>query len=104
MKRLLFTIARCGIVLFLSLYLRVRDAYIFAIWFSKKSLCCDFVRYIKGLEEEVKLMLWDTAGQEQFHAMTRAYYRGLFFVILLGQSRCMVRGGNYALKCTNIPS
>ncbi|KAG6556964.1 hypothetical protein Mapa_001380 [Marchantia paleacea] len=22
------------------------------------------------------MMLWDTAGQEQFHALTRAYYRG----------------------------
>lgn len=25
---------------------------------------------------EVRLMLWDTAGQEEFHSITRAYYRG----------------------------
>lgn len=26
--------------------------------------------------EEVRLMVWDTAGQEEFDAITRAYYRG----------------------------
>lgn len=26
--------------------------------------------------EEVRLMLWDTAGQEEFDAITKAYYRG----------------------------
>ena len=26
--------------------------------------------------EDVRLMLWDTAGQEEFDAITRAYYRG----------------------------
>ena len=25
---------------------------------------------------ELRLMLWDTAGQEEFHSITRAYYRG----------------------------
>ena len=25
--------------------------------------------------EEVRLMLWDTAGQEEFDTITRAYYR-----------------------------
>ena len=27
-------------------------------------------------EEEVRLMLWDTAGQEEFDAITKSYYRG----------------------------
>lgn len=36
-------------------------------------LCCVFVR-LDG--EEVRLMLWDTAGQEEFDAITKAYYRG----------------------------
>ena len=26
--------------------------------------------------EDVRLMLWDTAGQEEFDCLTRAYYRG----------------------------
>ena len=26
--------------------------------------------------EDVRLMLWDTAGQEEFDCITRAYYRG----------------------------
>ena len=27
-------------------------------------------------ENEIRLMLWDTAGQEEFDALTKAYYRG----------------------------
>ena len=26
--------------------------------------------------DEVRLMIWDTAGQEEFNAITRSYYRG----------------------------
>ena len=26
--------------------------------------------------QDVRLMLWDTAGQEEFDAITKAYYRG----------------------------
>lgn len=34
------------------------------------ALCCSVN------DEEVRLMLWDTAGQEEFDAITKAYYRG----------------------------
>lgn len=27
--------------------------------------------------EDTRLMLWDTAGQEEFDAITKAYYRGI---------------------------
>ena len=27
-------------------------------------------------DEEIRLMLWDTAGQEEFDAITKAYERG----------------------------
>lgn len=27
-------------------------------------------------DEDIRLMLWDTAGQEEFDAITKAYYRG----------------------------
>lgn len=38
-----------------------------------KSLFCSFPRVN---DEDVRLMLWDTAGQEEFDAITKAYYRG----------------------------
>ena len=35
---------------------------------------CVLLYRVKG--EDVRLMLWDTAGQEEFDAITKAYYRG----------------------------
>ena len=32
--------------------------------------------FCRVLSEDVRLMLWDTAGQEEFDAITKAYYRG----------------------------
>eukprot|EP00357_Protocruzia_adherens_P004385 CAMPEP_0114997636 /NCGR_PEP_ID=MMETSP0216-20121206/15014_1 /TAXON_ID=223996 /ORGANISM="Protocruzia adherens, Strain Boccale" /LENGTH=303 /DNA_ID=CAMNT_0002362049 /DNA_START=38 /DNA_END=949 /DNA_ORIENTATION=+ len=43
----------------------------------KKTLGCDFLErnYVhKGTE--VNMMLWDTAGQEEYNALTRRYYKG----------------------------
>nr|CAD7257275.1 unnamed protein product [Timema shepardi] len=39
---------------------------------------CTSINVAKGWldGEEVRLMLWDTAGQEEFDAITKAYYRG----------------------------
>jgi len=43
----------------------------------KKTIGVDFLeRQLKINEEDVRLMLWDTAGQEEFGAITRSYYRG----------------------------
>ncbi|CAH1985886.1 unnamed protein product [Acanthoscelides obtectus] len=43
----------------------------------KKTIGVDFLeRQIEVDGEEVRLMLWDTAGQEEFDAITKAYYRG----------------------------
>mmetsp|Transcript_12965 Transcript_12965/g.36458 ORF Transcript_12965/g.36458 Transcript_12965/m.36458 type:complete len:240 (-) Transcript_12965:493-1212(-) len=45
----------------------------------KKTIGVDFLektQYIDSLAEDVRLMLWDTAGQEEFDAITRTYYRG----------------------------
>ncbi|KAK0069654.1 ras-related protein Rab-23 [Biomphalaria pfeifferi] len=43
----------------------------------KKTIGVDFLeRQIEIDGEEVRLMLWDTAGQEEFDAITKAYYRG----------------------------
>ncbi|XP_039910347.1 ras-related protein Rab-23 isoform X2 [Hirundo rustica] len=38
----------------------------------------------KGVNgEDVRLMLWDTAGQEEFDAITKAYYRGAQACVLV---------------------
>ncbi|PFH33384.1 small rab-related GTPase [Besnoitia besnoiti] len=48
----------------------------------KKTLAVDFIekhRAIKmndGSEETLTFLLWDTAGQEEYNSITRAYYRG----------------------------
>ena len=45
----------------------------------KKTIGVDFlekVEYIQSLSEEVRMMVWDTAGQEEFDSLTRGYYRG----------------------------
>ena len=33
-------------------------------------------KYIDSLCEDVRMMVWDTAGQEEFDTITRTYYRG----------------------------
>eukprot|EP00798_Chlamydomonas_sp_ICE-L_P032316 gene32316-16887_t len=45
----------------------------------KKTIGVDFLEkalFVDMLQEEVRFMLWDTAGQEEFDAITRTYYRG----------------------------
>ncbi|CAO1354525.1 unnamed protein product [Diamesa serratosioi] len=43
----------------------------------KKTIGVDFLeRQIDVDGEDIRIMLWDTAGQEEFDAITKAYYRG----------------------------
>lgn len=45
----------------------------------KKTIGVDFLEkahFVDALQEEVRFMVWDTAGQEEFDAITRTYYRG----------------------------
>ncbi|XP_033118669.1 ras-related protein Rab-23-like [Anneissia japonica] len=43
----------------------------------KKTIGVDFLeKQIEVNDEEVRMMLWDTAGQEEFDAITKSYYRG----------------------------
>ncbi|RWS03992.1 Peptidyl-prolyl cis-trans isomerase-like 2 [Dinothrombium tinctorium] len=43
----------------------------------KKTIGVDFLeKTVKVGVHEIRLMLWDTAGQEEFGALTKAYYRG----------------------------
>ena len=41
-------------------------------------MICDGIFPCSARNEDVRLMLWDTAGQEEFDAITKAYYRGMF--------------------------
>jgi len=43
----------------------------------KKTIGVDFLeKQLRVHGEDVRLMLWDTAGQEEFDSITKAYYRG----------------------------
>ncbi|CEM12335.1 unnamed protein product [Vitrella brassicaformis CCMP3155] len=45
----------------------------------KKTLAVDFLEKrttLKSTGEEITFLLWDTAGQEEYDAVTRAYYKG----------------------------
>ena len=43
----------------------------------KKTIGVDFLeKQLRTHGEDVRLMVWDTAGQEEFDAITKAYYRG----------------------------
>ena len=39
-------------------------------------------KYIESLGEDVRMMVWDTAGQEEFDTITRTYYRGAGAAVL----------------------
>lgn len=50
----------------------------------KKTIGVDFLeRQIDINGEDIRLMLWDTAGQEEFDAITKAYYRGAQACVLV---------------------
>lgn len=49
----------------------------------KKTIGVDFLERLTEVSgREARLMLWDTAGQEEFDAITRAYYRGAQVCVL----------------------
>lgn len=33
-------------------------------------------KYVKSIDREVEFMIWDTAGQEYYDAITKRYYKG----------------------------
>ncbi|KAL3139526.1 Ras- protein Rab-23 [Trebouxia sp. C0009 RCD-2024] len=52
----------------------------------KKTIGVDFLekrQYVESLGEDAKLMVWDTAGQEEFDSITRTYYRGAGAAVLV---------------------
>lgn len=50
----------------------------------KKTIGVDFLeKQLRTNQEDIRLMVWDTAGQEEFDAITKAYYRGAQLCILV---------------------
>ena len=44
----------------------------------KKTIGVDFLEKRATVEgEDLRLMIWDTAGQDEFDSLTKAYYRGM---------------------------
>lgn len=51
----------------------------------KKTIGVDFLEkrmYLNSIGEEITFLLWDTAGQEEYDAITRTYYKGAGACIL----------------------
>jgi len=51
----------------------------------KKTIGVDFLEkrtYLQNAREEITYLLWDTAGQEEYDAITRTYYKGAGACIL----------------------
>lgn len=49
----------------------------------KKTLGVDYLQKLMMVDgEEVTFHVWDTAGQEEFNALTRRYYRGASACVL----------------------
>ncbi len=51
---------------------------------TKQTINVEFSSKVLSLgENQVKLQLWDTAGQEKFQAVTKSYYRNSLGVIIV---------------------
>merc|ERR1719401_2008332 len=51
----------------------------------KKTIGVDFLEkrmHLQSIGEEITFLLWDTAGQEEYDAITRGYYKGAGACIL----------------------
>jgi Ras-related protein Rab-23 len=79
----------------------------------KKTLGVDFLtrkKYIKTIDKTVEFMIWDTAGQEYYDAITKKYYRGAngaLIVFSVGDRESFDNVDNWKEKvigeCGNIP-
>jgi Ras-related protein Rab-23 len=79
----------------------------------KKTLGVDFLlkrKFIKSINRDIEFMIWDTAGQEYYDAITRRYYKGasgaiIVFSVINRDSFNAVRSWKEKIKaeCDNIP-
>jgi Ras-related protein Rab-2A len=85
-----FTLAR-GVFLTTNLYLGVGKSCLLLQFTDKRfrqqhdlTIGVEFgARTIQLNEKNIKLQIWDTAGQESFKSITRSYYRGAAGALLV---------------------
>ena len=80
----------------------------------KQTLGVDFLnikKYIKNIDQEIDFYIWDTAGQDNYNAITRRYYRGadaclIVFAINDRNSFDQVKSWHQKMiqECGNIPA
>ena len=80
----------------------------------KQTLGVDFLnikKYIKKIDQEIDFYIWDTAGQDNYNAITRRYYRGadaclIVFAINDRNSFNQVKSWHQKMiqECGNIPA
>ena len=80
----------------------------------KQTLGVDFLnikKYIKKIDQEIDFYIWDTAGQDNYNAITRRYYRGadaclIVFSINDRNSFNQVKSWHQKMsqECGNIPA
>ena len=66
-----------SIIIFISDSL-VKRVHCLSLYFH----CFVFDVFFRVKGEDIRLMLWDTAGQEEFDAITKAYYRGDYVIFI----------------------
>ncbi|KAI8982155.1 ras family-domain-containing protein [Mycotypha africana] len=47
-------------------------------------------RFIQVKDTQIKLQIWDTAGQESFRSITRSYYRGAAGALLVSHENALI--------------
>lgn len=63
------------IIYFLHYLVKKEPKHTISVEFSSKT--------IKIADNEAKLQLWDTAGQEKFRSVTKSYYKGAVGVLIV---------------------
>ena len=80
----------------------------------KQTLGVDFLnikKYIKKIDQEIDFYIWDTAGQDNYNAITRRYYRGAdacLIVFAINDRNSFIQVKSWYEKmiqeCGNIPA
>lgn len=70
-----FSIISCTINVLIRYLVKRETTHTIGVEFNSK--------IINMANKEIKLQIWDTAGQEKFRSVARSYYRGAIGVIIV---------------------